>query len=457
MSAPNNNRLHVFFGEEMIGVLESGDGTALTFKYNTADPRFRLSLSLPIRSEGFTDQECRPYFAGLLPEGVALERMAAKHRLSVTETFKLLRAQGAECAGAVRLLRPDADHRLPRDYRPLDDAAMAAMIEDIAGDPLLASDRRVRMSVAGAQPKAAIALLDGKPHKPENGSPSTHIIKVWNGDEDTRTIVENEAFCMQLAARCGITTAPVLYRRYGGRSCLLVQRFDREVDASGHVIRLLHQEDFAQAMGVLPARKYEYEGIAEGRNPEGQTTTGVGGALLEKTGPGLDECLALLNRTQAPLLARGEFLRLTAFNWLIANADAHAKNFSLFYPEPGKAPMLAPAYDLLCTRIYRISMEIAMAIGGEVDPERVTADGWKGLFRQKTLQRSILTPMVKRVFQQADELQSERPFPGSAAVVESIVRVIAQRTRDLGGALGIEVEADRPLQVNAGGGWGRGS
>lgn len=43
------------------------------------------------------------------------------------------------------------------------------------------------------------------------------------------------------------------------RPFLLVERYDRMMDAQGHRQRL-HQEDFCQALGVVPEMKYQNEG-----------------------------------------------------------------------------------------------------------------------------------------------------------------------------------------------------
>ena len=43
------------------------------------------------------------------------------------------------------------------------------------------------------------------------------------------------------------------------RSFLLVERYDRLIDAQGHRQRL-HQEDFCQTLGVVPEMKYQNEG-----------------------------------------------------------------------------------------------------------------------------------------------------------------------------------------------------
>src|SRR2546426_1089704 len=84
---------------------------------------------------------------------------------------------------------------------------------------------------------------------------------------------------------------------------LLVERYDRVRDALG-VVKRLHQEDFCQALGVLPENKYESEG-----------------------GPKLADCFRVLSEESGRLLEdRRNLLRWVIFNVLIGNADAHAKN-----------------------------------------------------------------------------------------------------------------------------------
>jgi serine/threonine-protein kinase HipA len=64
------------------------------------------------------------------------------------------------------------------------------------------------------------------------------------------------------------------------------------------------------------------------------------------------------------------------FNYLIGNADAHAKNFSFLY-KAGQKPQLAPAYDLLSTAVYPdLSSKMAMKIGGKYKPEDVFLRHW---------------------------------------------------------------------------------
>jgi serine/threonine-protein kinase HipA len=66
------------------------------------------------------------------------------------------------------------------------------------------------------------------------------------------------------------------------------------------------------------------------------------------------------------------FLDALLFNFLIGNADAHSKNYSLLL-EGLRTPELAPLYDLLSTRAYgrQFGRKMGMKYGGEYRPERL--------------------------------------------------------------------------------------
>jgi hypothetical protein len=103
-------------------------------------------------------------------------------------------------------------------------------------------------------------------------------------------LVENEFFCMRLAARLRLEPADVEMREAGGRKFFLVERYDRAIQADR--VRELHQEDFCQALGYRQERKYETDDDGE------------------KIGPGLEEAFGLLDRaSRAPGLDRHPLLR----------------------------------------------------------------------------------------------------------------------------------------------------
>lgn len=159
----------------------------------------------------------------------------------------------------------------------------------------------------------------------KDGQPTTHILKPFITGLDGS--VENELFCMTLAGRLGLAVPEVERRQVGETDFLLVRRYDRIEGDAGSIARL-HQEDFCQALSVPPELKYEDEG-----------------------GPGIAQSQALLDaHARRPAADRLAFQRMVIFNYLVGNADAHAKNFALLYTH--RAPDLAPIYDVVCTAAW---------------------------------------------------------------------------------------------------------
>ena len=115
--------LDVYLHSAHVGRLVRLDGARLEFAYapGWADRGQPLSLCLPLREEPFSDPECRPFFAGLLPEGEFLKAVARALGVSAGNPFSVLEEIGGECAGAVSLV-PEARRAA---FRPLPAASLA--------------------------------------------------------------------------------------------------------------------------------------------------------------------------------------------------------------------------------------------------------------------------------------------------------------------------------------------
>lgn len=86
--------------------------------------------------------------------------------------------------------------------------------------------------------------------------PSNYIINP--AIEDLDGTVENEAFCMALAREIGLDVPRTFIYQHEKTRVLSVKRFDRLAANDG--TKRLHQEDFCQALRILPEYKYEAEG-----------------------------------------------------------------------------------------------------------------------------------------------------------------------------------------------------
>jgi serine/threonine-protein kinase HipA len=371
------SRLDVYFRDALAGCLWLDERRRFVFQYDDGWLKspgvFSLSLSLPLRQESYTDDAARPFFANLLPEGEVRELIARQFRLSEQNVFALLEKIGGECAGAVSILPRGAKPVDRSGYRELDEEGLHKVLAELPNRPLLAGEKGIRLSLAGAQNKLPVFIDDKqKIHIATGNSPSTHILKppIPRIEES----VENEAFCMTLAWRMGLPVARVLIRK-NRDTILVVSRYDREQKGDGTVFRL-HQEDFCQALGILPEQKYESEG-----------------------GPSLERCFALLKEHSIrPAADQRAMLGWVIFNVLVGNADGHAKNLSILFTDKG--PRLAPFYDLLSTQVYpNLAEKFAMKIGGENRSRWLHARNWERFADAISLKRRYVLGTVRSMME----------------------------------------------------------
>ena len=406
MASESATGLEVWLLNQRAGTLWLKDGE-LQFQYSALwleQPQaIALSQSLPLQAEPFGDRACRPFFAGLLPEGQLRQRIAQQCQISRSNYFGLLVVIGGDCAGAVSLVvgdqvaAPDAVEWLEQDQ-------LIALLDDLPQRPMLAQRDGLRLSLAGAQDKLPVVFDGARIGLPLGGTASTHILKPAIAAVEGSVI--NEAFCMALGQAMGLQVADTEILAAGDRQVLLVGRYDRRRGEGERWLRL-HQEDFCQALGIQPELKYQNEG-----------------------GPDLNACFGLLRRATRP--SAPQVIRLldaVAFNALIGNHDAHAKNFSLLYTE--RTPTLAPLYDLLCTAVYpTLTAKMAMKLGSKYRFSEVQSRHWEkfaeaaGLSWAQTRKRVIRTaaqlPSMARRLQAEDAYRDE-------ALIGDIANLIEQR------------------------------
>ena len=99
-----------------------------------------------------------------------------------------------------------------------------------------------------------------------------------------------------------------------------IKRFDRENN------KRIHMEDFAQVLTKYPHEKYKSANYQQ-----------IGKVIYQYSGDGIADIQ--------------QFARRLLVNILLANGDAHLKNWSLIYQDQ-ITPRLSPAYDILTTSVY---------------------------------------------------------------------------------------------------------
>lgn len=353
------SRLLVALNGRRVGVLERASSGATSFAYDPewlADERraIPVSLSLPLREERYSGAVVSAFFDNLLPDNDEIRRLVAERvGADGTDAFSLLDRIGRDCAGALQFV-PDGDEVAPPSKpvcRSLSEEDVARTIRDLATAPLgvrTDGEREFRISIAGAQEKTALLWHRGW-CLPQGTTPTSHILKPQLGELpnglDMRTSVENEHFCLTLCRELGLEIARTDVLDFEDVRVLSVERFDRIEARDGRLLRI-PQEDFCQALSVPPTRKYNRDG-----------------------GPGIRECLDLLNGGDYPQRDRQAFLKAQVVFWLLGAPDSHAKNFSIFLT-PGGRYRMTPLYDVMsvqpnqaANQLRRKDFRMAMAVG----------------------------------------------------------------------------------------------
>ena len=358
-----DRQLEVHLDGALTGMLIQSTSGNLTFEYNPtyreSDDPTPLSLSMPLAAITHKKRAVLPFLQGLLPDSDgALEAIARRYSVSVNNPFAILEHVGADVAGAIQIVAPgepvsDKNHTRTKVRRTTEDE-VATMLDHVVGEYVEGVpyyDAVGRFSLAGAQPKIALHKLnDGSWGVPEDATPTTHILKPVAGSFRRMDVVEQ--MTMHAAGVLGNQVAASELIRIGDWDVLVSERYDRaRMDGVWH---RLHQEDFCQALSVLPAKKYQHR----------------------DGGPGIADIARLIRSLpfDADRRAAAEaFYRAFVFNIVTGCTDAHAKNYSLMLD--GRSARLAPLYDLLSYAAYWdgvARLESAMNVGGEYSLSRIS-------------------------------------------------------------------------------------
>lgn len=411
--------LDVYLLDSLVGRLEQTASGDLGFTYDSdflKTASYGISLSLPLQPEAFKDARVKAFFSGLLPEESVRSRLAKYLGLSERNPFALLEAIGGDCAGALALYRSGEQptkvsrDKVSHEVEIMDDLRLKEVLALIRRRPMLVGDDGYRLSLAGAQDKLAVGFSGGHVMLIKDGAPTTHILKPII--EHVKDSAHNELFCMKLAGMVGINVARASLHYADDTPFYLVERYDRHIHEDSTVTRI-HQEDFCQAIGIAPEIKYEREG-----------------------GPSIAGCQhVIVKHTARPAVDQIKLFGIVVFNYLIGNADAHGKNFSLLYK--GKKPELAPAYDLLSTALYPdLSEKMAMKIGGKYKPTEVSLRHFHTMGADTKAAKSAINRQIKtmreKIIDAALTLKASLNADGlTSEVFNDIIAVIEERSKRL--------------------------
>jgi len=453
-----NEPLHVLLAGNDIGLLRQEQGrTSFTYApaWRQSAQAIPLSLSIPLAAAEHDRNAVEAYLWGLLPDNeLVLERWAKAFHVSPRNAFALLSHVGEDCAGAVQFVRPERlDANLPAaslQVQWLDEAAIAQRLANLRRDQSAwrAASDLGQFSLPGAQPKTALLYLDGRWGVPSGRTPTTHILKPPIGAYAGHA--ENEHFCLLLAKTLDLPAANSEVRRFGDETAIVVERYDRvktsslaaaaaaeaaaaaaasafAPEAIGKVTEAaarasmlgklaetqpllrLHQEDLCQAMGLLPAFKYQNEG-----------------------GPTPHDIVELLRaHSSRPRADVETFLAALTYNWLIAGTDAHAKNYSLLHGGGGRI-RLAPLYDIASILPYDNvdlrRVKLAMKIGGSYELDNIGPRQWRKLAAEVDRDPdALLRSVAAMAVAMPEAVAQTRAVVQAAGLTHPIVERLAER------------------------------
>ncbi len=431
-----------------IASLSKDENSALSFAYAASylDNRaaYPLSLSLPLTEGAYEDARTRPFFENLLQErDGTLRQLLDREGLSRDDVAGILYHLGKDCSGALSVLPEGSPPvKVPgdyaRDYVTIEPARLNEIVRSLHRRERLPDGTSDPSPLAGVQSKIALTLLpDGNfaEPRPGSGAPTTHILKVPDQAHPDDPKLEAEALSLSRLLRFETTDAAVV--NFGGIDALVITRFDRALSDEGKIIRV-HQEDFAQALGLPASLKYERNGRP--------------GRRFDAAG-----IARILDATVDPASEKRTFIANTLFDLMIGNVDGHAKNFGLLY-EAGGRLRTTPRYDIMPTRIDpSFTDELAYSIGNAATLDDISIGDF-GLFlnalgvtsgaAQRRLRSGLSSQIAEALASQLKRLDQ--------AGMKRFADLIANNTSVLLSAFELKLPAgiaERDAYVERGGGW----
>ncbi|PLX67079.1 MAG: type II toxin-antitoxin system HipA family toxin [Denitrovibrio sp.] len=395
-----------------VGLL-SREGTSYYFEYDTeflSSKVNSISIKLPKNNTFFEGLPVQVFFENLLPEAEQRKIVASSIGISEGNFFGLLSRFGEECAGALVITQREHFAKSDQGYAYLSESEFTDIIKKIETCTPATKHKGYRLSLAGAQAKFSVKIKGNEVSLPLNDSPSTHLIKPFSRRFEALPV--NEYFCTYLAKKAGLNTCNSELFKYGTETVLSIERYDRII--SENSIARMHQEDFCQALGFPYSMKYEEEG-----------------------GPSFKQCLDLIIKISAqPALDKQQLIKWVIFNFLIGNADAHAKNISLLYRgHYNEKVTLAPFYDLVSTNIYEgLTKRFAMSIGEADYIDEMDETSWEFFAKEcgiktKTLYKyySEINTAIKTAFKDI----SGAPYNEIKAVFKERSRMLRKWLKEI--------------------------
>lgn len=387
-----SRRLEVLLYDRPVGSLsETPDGSVELRFLET----YRELVPRPVLGQRFEDdlekiyrsrkgQRLPDFFANVIPEGRLRDLIEKTAGLEAGDDLALLAFVGRDLPGAVSV-------------RILDDEATVSVMQESSAsrleDEAEATSEGLRFSLAGVQLKFSMLREADKLTLPASDSSGEWIVKF---DSPTFPHLPENEFSMLEWARAAGFEVPECHlhsvedvrgfpRRHAvaDTRVLAIRRYDR-LPQGGRV----HQEDFAQAVGLPPKKKYD------------QVTHDIMARLVRRF---IDE------------EAVDELVRRLVFTVASGNNDAHLKNWSLIYPDTIRARW-SPLYDQVATVAWEgFDHTLALNLAGVKEFNRIDWSTFErfaeGAQIEKRRVLEIVETTVEKVRTSWQEIAPGLPLP----------------------------------------------
>lgn len=298
------------------------------FKNNPKRPTFSLithpkfpNATRLIAEPWVRNHRLHPVLSNLLPEDALRELIAQRLKVHVDNEFHLLSYLGSDLPGAIEAT-PLAPEDIPNYVLNAHTKAKAVKFDKLTQENTF--------SLAGVQMKFSMKEKNGRYNFCKGDALGDWIIKTPSTKH--QFVPLNEYTAMSLAGLAGVDIPAIklvtldklnnlpAINLPDEKQAFAIKRFDRADN------QRIHMEDFAQILVKYPHEKYasaNYENIGQ--------------VIFRFSGDGLADAQ--------------QFARRLLVNILLANGDAHLKNWSFLYPDK-ITPRLSPAYDIVTTHAY---------------------------------------------------------------------------------------------------------
>ncbi|MGE3319923.1 MAG: type II toxin-antitoxin system HipA family toxin [Candidatus Berkiella sp.] len=320
-------------------------------------------------------QRLHPTLSNLLPEGSLRELITQGLKVHVDNEFLILSYLGKDLPGALVAF--------PMDPEDVPDSVLIGIVGKVKAVKLEKIPKENKFSLAGIQMKFSMREKDGRYNLAKGDMLGDWIIKTPSTKH--KDVPLNEYTAMTLASLAGIIIPEIKLVEIGKldnlptirlpdeKFAFAIKRFDRDDNSR------IHMEDFAQVLVKYPHEKYNAVSYEQ-----------IGRILYEYSGDGLADVQ--------------QFARRLLVNILLANSDAHLKNWSLIYSDQ-ITPRFSPAYDIVTTKVYiDDEQHFALNLGKNKDWYKASYAHFEAWAERSTIPWRVIKPHLDDAIEKARSL-----------------------------------------------------